>query len=184
MTTSRTPYADALRSEIARAGAAASGRDERKYLEETDAHQIVSDLRRAEESGAAVGLLLRLDDETAALAVAALKGRGAGGELAAGVGESARLADALAESYIDGERMRVLLGEAEEQIQRLLKRVERAGTVLESDAGARDALALLGTIKLYREEPENENVVGLIEGMAERARRLRPTAKAADRPAA
>lgn len=175
MSTNGERLSDGLRAEISTVGARASGRAAENYLAETTAEQVVEDLRRAVAGGAVVGttlgLILRLDDATLGLILAALRD---GAEAIGRREEAGAQPDpvgALAESYMENYKLSAMLEAAVAQLSRLLARMERAGTVLESDAGTRAALRVVGIFTLWREEPEGPQVAGMIEELAEDTRR-------------
>lgn len=190
----------ALRDEIISVGARAANQTPERYLATAATSQIVKDLRRAAESDAVLSptlaLLLKLDDLTFAYAIAGLR-EGAADD---GAKETAKsfadlkpfvedgytaaeaktaLALALAESYLTNHHLSFMVEAATAYLSATLKRLEKHGVVLESDAASRDALALLGAYNLWREDPNSPIVNELLNELSERVKPAPPTAAVA-----
>jgi hypothetical protein len=169
--TPKTP-AEKLRAELSALGASAEGLASDNYLRQTAPEQVIVDVRAAISKGAqpspSLEAMLRLNDDTLALAIVGL--RDAGTATAGDESSPASLSVALAESYLENYNMKVLLDGTVEQLRRMLKRAERGGAVLESDAICRDALAVIGAVNLWKEDRDNPLVAGLLEELAARVR--------------
>ncbi len=187
-TTNEQSGSELLRKEISRVGAGMSGQAEDRYLLDVGAEHIVTHLRQAVKNGSEISptlkLLLRLNDETVALAVAGLRDSAA--KRGEALPEEARLADALAESYLDNHNMFIMLSAATRHLQALVRRLESRGVTAESDPACRTAFAIVTAFDLWRDEPENPAVNTLINELEEQIKMVVPSqskAAPADRAA-
>ncbi len=168
-----------LRNEIGAFGESYTGKAAARYLTDSAPAQVIADLRQAARTGGeafspTLSLMLKLDDDTLKLIIAALRdttGAAAGQSPSEEtVNDSALLTGALAESYIQQHRMSAMLSTTMDVMKRLLKRVERAGANLEAEAVSRDALRIIGTHRDWQANPDNPHILNVLDELATAAR--------------